>query len=53
MFVDDERVSLVESGLLFAVFEEEFDGTEIDGFDAQAENVESLFVGDERVGALL
>ena len=43
----------MELGLLFAVFEEEFDGAEIDGFDAQAENVESFSVGDERVGAFL
>ena len=43
----------MEFGLLFAVFEEEFEGAKIDGVDTQTENVTSFFVGDERVGSLL
>ena len=50
--VDDEGVCLVEFGVLFAVFEEEFDGAEVDGLDAETEDVEAVSVDGEGVGAL-
>jgi len=42
----------VEPGLFCAVLHKVFDGAEVDGFDAQAEDVEAVFVGDEGLGAL-
>ena len=50
--VDDEGVGLVEFGVFFAVLEEEFDGAEVDGLDAETEDVVAVSVDGERVGAL-
>lgn len=52
-FVDEEGVVLVEAVALVAVFEEEFEGSEVRGFDAETEDVEAFVVGGERVSALL
>lgn len=52
-FVDEVRVRLVELGVVFAVFEEEFDGAEIYCFDAETEDVESFFVDNQGIGAFL
>ena len=50
--VDDEGVGLVELGVLFAVLEKEFDGAEVDGLDAETEDVVAVAVDGEGVGAL-